>query len=211
MKRVMWAAIAAAVVFLSACGVAPSISASAASAKAASTRAPSGGEVILLRGGLNVFSTGMDELAKKLRAAGIDARSEPHASWPALAAELKQRYAKNKKPIVLIGHSWGALAAILLAKQLGESNTPVRLMILYDTTESVKIPTNAVRVINFNSSTTIGLGLTVTGLAGFHGKIDNIDVREFDHLNMDNAAPLHARSIAEILKIIRPGARTVAR
>jgi hypothetical protein len=45
----------------------------------------------------------------------------------------------------------------------------------------------------------------------FHGRIDNIDVPEFGHLDMDNAAPLHQRSIAEVLKLIRPGARTAGR
>jgi pimeloyl-ACP methyl ester carboxylesterase len=211
MKRVAWAAIAVCVVFLSACGVVPTIEASAASGNVASAKPVSGGIVILLRGGLNVFSTGMDELAVKMRAAGIDARSEPHADWPKLAAEARQRYIKTRKPFVLIGHSWGALAAILLASQLDKSNTPVDLMILYDTTESVKIPANVRHVINFNSSTAIGLGLTVTGLNGFHGRIDNIDVPEFGHLDMDNAAPLHQRSIAEVLKLIRPGARTAGR
>ena len=210
MMRVALAAIAA-VVFLSACGVVPSIEASAASGKVAAVRPAQGGVVVLLRGGLNIFSTGMDELGVKLRAAGIDARSEPHADWPQLAEEARQRYVKTKKPFVLIGHSWGALAAILLASELNKSGTPVDLMILYDTTESVKIPANVRHVINFNSSTTIGLGLTVTGLNGFHGKLDNVDVPEFGHLDMDNAAPLHKRSIAEVLKLIRPSARTAVR
>ena len=211
MKRVAWAAVAVSVLFLSACGVMPTIEASAASGSVAATRPASGGTVILLRGGLNVFSTGMDELAVKLRAAGIDARSEPHADWPKLAVEARQRYLKTRKPLVLIGHSWGALAAILLASELDKTNTPVDLMILYDTTETVKIPANVRHVVNFNSSTTIGLGLTVTGLSGFHGRIDNIDVPEFGHLDMDNAAPLHKRSIAEVLKVIRPSAGTARR
>jgi pimeloyl-ACP methyl ester carboxylesterase len=170
-------------------------------------RPASGGVVVLLRGGLNIFSTGMDELAKKLRAAGFDATSYGHADWERLAAEARDRYKKTKKPFVLIGHSWGALAAILLADELQKSNTPVDLMILYDTTETVKIPTNVRRVVNFNSSTTIGLGLTVTGRSGFQGRIDNIDVPEFGHLDMDNAAPLHTRSINEVRKVIKPGAR----
>jgi pimeloyl-ACP methyl ester carboxylesterase len=211
MRRVARAAIAAAAVLLWACGIVPTIQASAASGSVAAARPASGGVVILLRGGLNVFSTGMDELAVKLRAAGVDARSEPHADWPKLAVEARQRYVKTKRPFVLIGHSWGALAAILVASELNKSGTPVDLMILYDTTETVKIPPNVRHVINFNSKTTIGLGLTVTGLSGFHGRIDNIDVPEFGHLDMDNAAPLHKRSIAEVLKVIRPGARTVGR
>jgi pimeloyl-ACP methyl ester carboxylesterase len=210
MNRVASAVIAVSLLFLPACGVS-TIEASAASGDVAKARPHAGGTVILLRGGLNVFSTGMDELAVKLRAVGIDARSEPHADWPKLAVEARQRYIKTRKPFVLIGHSWGALAAILVAAELNKSGTPVDLMILFDTTETVKIPPNVRHVVNFNSKTSIGLGLTVTGLIGFHGRIDNIDVPEFGHLDMDNAAPLHDRSIAEVLKVIRPEARTTGR
>ena len=118
---------------------------------------------------------------------------------------------QDKKAVRSDRPFWGALAAILVASELNKNGTPVDLMILYDTTETVKIPPNVRHVVNFNSKTTIGLGLTVTGLNGFHGRIDNIDVPEFGHLDMDNAAPLHKRSIAEVLKVIRPGARTAAR
>jgi pimeloyl-ACP methyl ester carboxylesterase len=214
MKRAYAAFAVTAVLMLGACSTAPAITSSVVTAEATSAKASkpvSGGVVVLLRGGLNIFSTGMDELAKKLRAAGVDARTEPHAKWKELAGEARDRYVKTRKPLVLVGHSWGALAAILLAGELEKTNTPVDLMILYDTTESVKIPSNVIHVVNFNSSTAIGLNLTVTGNLRFHGKIDDIDVPDFDHLNMDNAGPLHDRSIAEILKLIKPNARTASR
>ncbi|HVY87855.1 MAG TPA: hypothetical protein VG942_03255, partial [Hyphomonadaceae bacterium] len=53
------------------------------------------GEVYLLRGGLNIFSTGMDELAAKMRERGIDAHSYGHAQWQELAADAQRKYAAN--------------------------------------------------------------------------------------------------------------------
>ena len=208
MKRMVGAAIAIAVLFLSACAaVEPSVTGSVAVAKADAGKPVDGGIVYLLRGGFNVFSTGMDELAVKLRARGFNARAEGHAVWPQLAAEARQRYARSKAPIVIIGHSWGALAAILMAFELEKSGTPVALMILYDTTESAKIPRNVRHVVNFSSPSEKTLGATVTGAFGFSGKIDTVDVSSFGHFSLDNAPPLHEASIAEVMKVIRPDSR----
>jgi pimeloyl-ACP methyl ester carboxylesterase len=165
------------------------------------------GKVYLLRGGANIFSTGMDDLARKLRSKGIDAASYGHADWPKLAIEARQRYAKDKSATVIIGHSFGANAAVVMASELEKSNTPVALIILYDPTDNLAVPGNVRRVVKFNSSTAIGLGLKTSGTVSFHGSIDNVDTPQFNHLDMDNAAPLQDRSIAEVLKIIRPKLR----
>jgi hypothetical protein len=170
----------------------------------------SNGKVYLLRGGANIFSTGMDELAQKMRSKGIDATSYGHADWPKLAIEARERYAKDKSATIIIGHSFGANAAVVMASELEKSNTPVALIILYDPTDNLAVPGNVRRVVKFNSSTAIGLGLKTTGAVSFHGSIDNVDTPQFNHLDMDNAGPLQDRSIAEVLKIIRPKVRAAA-
>jgi pimeloyl-ACP methyl ester carboxylesterase len=142
-----------------------------------------------------------------MRARGLDAHSEPHRDWQEIAGKLARQYAANKGPIALIGHSWGALAAVLVADELEKSNIPVALIILYDTTDSVKIPPNVRRVINFSSSTTIGLGITVAGEYGFAGKIENVNVPQVNHLDMDNAPALHEQSINAVLQAIKPRAK----
>jgi pimeloyl-ACP methyl ester carboxylesterase len=210
MKRAAGAAVIIAIVLLSGCaGLFPPIVSPATSVALA--RPAGRGVVYLLRGGFNIFSTGMDELAEKLRADGVDARSEGHSEWREIAAEARDRYAKDRTPIILVGHSWGALAAVLIAMDLEKSNTPVALMILYDGTESVKISANVRRVINFVSRTNIGMGLTATGLPGFSGKLENIAEPAYDHINIDNAAPLHDASIAAILQVVHPAAGAVRR
>ena len=205
MKRVAGAAVIIAIVLLSGCaGLFPPVASPATTA--ALVRPAGRGVVYLLRGGFNIFSTGMDELAVKLRAQGVDARSAGHSEWREIAAEARDRYAKDKTPIILVGHSWGALAAVLIAMELEESNTPVALMILYDGTESVRIPPNVRHVINFVSATNIGIGLKATALPGFTGKIENIDEPAYNHINIDNAVPLHDLSIAAILPVVRRAA-----
>ena len=169
------------------------------------------GAVYLLRGGFNIFSTGMDDLAAKLRADGIDARSEGHAQWPEIAAEARDRYAKDKTPIVIVGHSWGALAADLIAMELQKSNTPIALMILYDGTDSVKIPANVRHVINFISHTNIGMAYKAFALPGFTGTIENIDEPAYNHTNIDNAVPLQDASIGAILQVLRTSTRAARR
>lgn len=161
------------------------------------------GEVYLLRGGFNIFSTGMDELAAKLRARGVDARSYGHAQWRELAADARQRYLVNRAPIILVGHSWGVLGAVLMARELAKTGTPVALMVLYDSTDPVTIPANVKRVISLRSTAAIGAHIAVTGGYGFDGVIDIEDRPQYGHLNLDNAPALHEETIAEVLKILQ--------
>jgi len=165
--------------------------------------APAGqGVVYLFRGGFNIFSTGMDELAAKLRAANVDAVSLGHSQWRQVAAETRADYAANKTPIVLIGHSWGALAANLVAIELNRTNTPVPLMILYDPTESVRIPPNVRHVINFISNENYANGFRATALPGGNPRIENLPELAYSHINIDNAEPLYGQSIAAITPVI---------
>jgi pimeloyl-ACP methyl ester carboxylesterase len=165
--------------------------------------APAGrGVVYLFRGGFNIFSTGMDDLAARLRAANVDALSLGHNQWRQVAAETRADYAANKTPIVLVGHSWGALAAILVAMELNKTNTPVPLMILYDPTESVRIPPNVRHVINFISNENYGNGFRATPLPGGNPKIENLPELAYSHISIDNAEPLYGTSIAAIMPVV---------
>jgi hypothetical protein len=165
----------------------------------------SGGVVYLVRGGLNIFSTGMDEIAAKLVAKGIDAKAVPHADWQNVDEVLRERYAAEHLPIVLVGHSFGANAEIVMASDLEKSNTPIPLMILYDVTNPVKVPANVQHVIYIASSTVKNTGITVTGEPDFTGDIEKIKVPE-GHLDMDNAPRIQNATIDAILKVITPTA-----
>lgn len=200
------AAAAAAVVFallLSGCvGILPAIVRPPANLPPVQGRA---GVVYLFRGGFNIFSTGMDDLAKELHAANVDALSLGHTQWSAVADVARADYTANKTPIVLVGHSWGALAAVLVAMELNKTNTPVPLMILFDPTDSVRIPPNVKHVVNFISNENYSDGFRATALPGGAVNIENLAEPAYNHITIDNAEPLHRISIDAILPVVSRG------
>jgi surfactin synthase thioesterase subunit len=69
--------------------------------------------VYLFRGLADVFSTGMDTLADEPNKHGVHATSHSHTDWKAIADRAVADYkAKKEGPIILIGHSLGADAAM---------------------------------------------------------------------------------------------------
>jgi len=170
-------------------------------AAAASVTPSAVGVAYLFRGGFNVFSIGVDVLAAKLRARGVEARSEGHADWPERATEAAARYAATQLPIVIVGHSFGANAAVLMAAKLNESRTPVALLILYDIVSSMKVSANVRHVMDFVSTDGRTAGITVTGDRDFTGRIDRIDAPH-GHFTVDKDPRNHDISIAAILKVI---------
>ena len=172
-------------------------------AAAASNDKPSGkGIVYLLRGGANIFSTGMDEIAEKLVDRGVDARSTGHASWMEVAREARERYQKKRQPIVIVGHSFGANAAILMANDLAKHDVPVALVVTFDPTAALQAPANVKWLVNFYSSTVQGMNLQVQASPHFGGKLENIEQPDVGHLELDNDVRLHDRTIGFILKVL---------
>src|SRR6476660_6460364 len=73
------------------------------------TPPPTGAHVYLLRGVLNIFSLGLDEIAAKLRAQGIPVTVVNYLGWASLADEAAADYRSGRvKTIILVGHSSGA-------------------------------------------------------------------------------------------------------
>ena len=165
------------------------------------------GSVYLIRGGFNIFSTGMDELAEKLRRVHVDAQVVGHSGWQATAEKIRAEYRQTHAPIVLIGHSWGALAAELIARDLNRDAIPVALLELYDSTDPLTVTPNVRRVINYRSLTGMHDGDVVTAETGFTGTLQNIDEPAYGHLNIDNAPAMHQLSIADVLAVLQPAKR----
>jgi hypothetical protein len=193
---------------LAAAGVAVSLSAVIAAAQDASAKAKSrtarntGTHVYLLRGFMDIFSTGMDDLGDKLNRRGIRASVHGHAEYPSLAEAITDRYRQGiRENVVIIGHSLGANAAFQMAEQLGK--IPVPLIIAYDPTAPMTVSGNVGRVVNFYSSTN-GWGTAVGRGTGFRGTLSNVDLSrrgEVGHTDIDKSPSLHAQSISHILSI----------
>ena len=161
-----------------------------------------------MRGGLNIFSTGMDVLAKELTAKGYPAISDTFEDWRAQMAKVVAAYKAHPYPIIIIGHSYGADTALLMSYKLKEDNIRVALLVFYDLTDPGKVPSNVDHVLNFRSSSATGINVTVTGGAYFHGTITNVTRADLNHLNIDKAEDLHKQTIDEIASLMGKATKT---
>lgn len=165
----------------------------------------SAGHVYLLRGLLNIFSFGMDDLAAKIQARGIGASVYNHAEWQTIADEITAKYkAGQHGPIVLVGHSLGADAVMFMAEYLGKKGVPVALVVPFDGTGSFAASSNVARVMNLTQR---DYAYMRRG-SGFRGELSNIDVSNqagIDHINIDKSARLHAMVLAKIQGVIGRG------
>jgi thioesterase superfamily protein len=118
--------------------------------------APSRAHVYLMRGLMNIFSLGMDELAAKIAQRGIPATVYNHAEADAVVAEIAAHYrAGDRGPIILIGHSLGTNAVMTMAQSLNRDGIPVALVIPFDGTASYYASKNVACVLNLTRTTPI--------------------------------------------------------
>ena len=158
--------------------------------------------VYLFRGLADVFSTGMDTLADELNKHGVHATSHSHTDWKAIADRAAADYkAKKEGPIILIGHSLGADAAMEMADYLGDKGVPVALVVPFDGTQSFPVSGNVARVINFTQR---DYAYMRPG-PGFRGSLNNVDLNsnhDIGHLNIDKSPELHARVLGEVFAVL---------
>jgi len=167
-------------------------------------------QVYLLRGLLNIFSLGMDDLAQKLEQRGIRTSVHNHSEWESLAAQIVARYrAGNRTPVILIGHSLGADAVMFMGDYLGTKGVPVALIVPFDGTGSFAAGSNVQRVMNLTQRDYAHMRKG----AGFRGELVNIDVsgQGYGHTDIDKSARLHDMVIKKVVGVLgRGGSRTAA-
>jgi hypothetical protein len=155
--------------------------------------------VYLLRGLANVFSLGMDDLTAKLNARGIKATVHPYTEWQTLARYAVEQSAaggKQMAPVIIIGHSLGADAAVYMANRVTELGAPVPLVVTFDPVTPTTASSKIGKVVNYYQAG--GSGKPVSG-----ARVSNIDLTNsgaLTHLNIDKSANLHEQVIAMIVK-----------
>jgi hypothetical protein len=155
-------------------------------------------KVYLLRGFLNVFSLGMDDLAAKLQAEGISATVMNHAEADLVTSRIVTSYnGGDRGPIVLIGHSLGADAVVEVADGLARYNIPVALLVLFDGTEPHQIPANVTTAVNYTKHFMIA---PATGSSGVVSNVDLSGDTSVDHLSIDTVPSLQAQTLDYILQ-----------
>ena len=154
-------------------------------------------QVYLLRGLLNVFSLGMDSLAEELQRAGISATVANHTSWQSIADDIVANYRAGRRgPIVLMGHSLGADAVMVMGEYLGQRGVPVALIVPFDGREPHAATANMARVLNFYKSSDV----IITKGPGFHGELNNYHAADpnITHLNIDKNLRFHAIVVSKV-------------
>jgi pimeloyl-ACP methyl ester carboxylesterase len=152
----------------------------------------------LLRGIFNV-SVGLDALAGKLARQGVAATVYGHDESSTVATLAAQQYQSGAaRPIILIGHSLGAGAAVAIARQLNTSGIPVALLVLLDPVSSEAVPPNVARAVNLYVSG--GQGTQVGAEPGFRGRLNNMDFKSvgMDHMSIQAADSVHRQIIGYV-------------
>jgi hypothetical protein len=171
--------------------------------------AQSRAHVYLLRGLMNIFSLGMDDLAQKIKKRGIYATVHNHSEWQTLADSAAAAYKSGHEgPIILIGHSLGADAVMMMAQYLDKKGVPVALVVPFDGTQSFSTPKNVQRLVNITQR---DYAYMRKG-AGFHGSLYNMDVssdQSIGHISIDKSPRLHAQVIGYVLAAVGNGHRVV--
>ena len=165
---------------------------------AVSGRAQASGHIYLLRGLAGVFSTGLDVLDEKLVQRGYNATVHPHDFYNSLAEEAA-RLQKSGSPIIIMGHSLGADAAIYMAEKMKTLGAPVALVVTFGPTTNLVAPSNVHQVVNYYTGSTL-----VSKGPGFRGSISNINLNsapDINHMNIEKSNRLHASVISKIQAI----------
>ena len=175
-----------------------------AQAQPNSASAASTAHVYLLRGVLNIFSLGLDDIAAQLRAQGIPVTVANFASWSSLANDAALAYRSGKiKTIILVGHSSGATALPDMVARLDQLGAPVTLAIGLDSVFRTKLSGRVGRYVNFYIAN--GNGEPVARTAQLQGKLENINVQNVPgvgHMSIEKNQIMQRKVIAEIDAVV---------
>jgi hypothetical protein len=170
---------------------------------ALSGTAHANGHVFLLKGFAGIFSTGLDTLDEELIKHGISATVHSYDDIDNLALEAARFEKRGKGPVVIIGHSLGADAAIYMADRMKAIGAPVALVVTFGPNGRLVAPSNVTQVVNYYLS-----GATISKGPGFRGSISNVSLdaaSDINHFNIEKINRLHAKVIAKIQSIFARG------
>jgi hypothetical protein len=160
--------------------------------------------VYLLRGVLNIFSLGLDDIALKLKAQGIPVTVANFASWSSLAEEAAAQYKSGRlKTIILVGHSSGATALPDMVAKLDQLGVPVKLAIGLDSVFRASLSGRVGRYINFYIAN--GAGTLVEKTRQFQGTLENVNVQGVPgvgHMSIEKNEIMQQKVIKEIDAVV---------
>ena len=152
-------------------------------------------------------------MARDLAKFRIGAKVYGHLNGSAVRSRIVQQYtqSKKRKPVVLVGHSFGGNAALEVAAQLEKVNIPVALVITVDATRAGPLSGNVKSYVNYFFPAN-GLGVPIKPGSGVpQSRIRNIDLRERadvagvgdNHLSVTHNAAIQGEIMAAIKRAAR--------
>lgn len=173
------------------------------------------GEVHTMRGGLGIFSIGMnlirDKVSEKYH---IPSHSTMWYNAGAVSRSIIERYYKEKehRPIILVGHSLGANEQIKVARNLNTAGVPVALLVTVDAVSQTIVPPNVKEVLNIYKPGFVPMfsGLKLRAINPQLTKIDNVNVNSIkdlkvNHFIIDKDEMLQAMIMDKVEKVLADG------
>jgi hypothetical protein len=187
--------------FLASLSFGPVIAQSQPRPAAAPHEAPPHEKVFLLRGFTNVLSPGIDELAEELKEKNVETEVANHVFAIPLASEAIDDCKSGRvSTIVLVGHSFGATGALMMADRMQKAGLHVALIVTLDPVIKGTVPANVHRLENFYLSN--GVGTTMQPGENFRGAISNVDLKsnpELGHVSVTTLPSMQKQVIHDIL------------
>jgi hypothetical protein len=163
-----------------------------------------GAHVYLLRGVLNIFSLGLDDIAAKLEAQGIPVTVVNYLGWASLADEAAADYRSGRvKTIILVGHSSGATVLPDMVERLSQQGAPVKLAIGLDSVFRTSLSGRVGRYVNYYIGS--GSGEPVAPTRQLHGSLENVNVQNVPgvgHLTIEKNEIMQRRVISDIDAVV---------
>ena len=157
--------------------------------------------VYLVRGLMNIFSLGLDSVASKLQARGIQATVHNHLEWAALAdAAIQACKSGRESEIILVGHSLGASAVVDMAQRLSQDGVQAGLVISLDPVTRLTAGGTVHRLVNYYISN--GVGQPVDRGPSFRGTLQNVDLKnnpEGGHIFLTNSEHMQQKVYDDVL------------
>jgi thioesterase domain-containing protein len=182
------------------------------------TDAPRVGTVYLIRGWSGVFSAGIDEMGRQLRARGVTAHVYMPEQYPELAATMVKQYqgmGSRHEPICFIGHSRGCDSSLIISRALEKAGVSVDLIVTLDSVDEKVVPKNVRLCYNYwmpgifgNSNLLRGIPLTQE--PGSTGQLYNYNLdKEYrawrgdmtDHVSIDDDPNLQRMIVEHVLEV----------
>jgi hypothetical protein len=158
-------------------------------------------KVFLLRGFTNVLSPGIDQLAQELKDRNIETEVANHAFAIPLASEAIEDCRSGRVgTVVLIGHSFGATGALMMADRMQKAGLHVALIVTLDPVIKGTVPANVHRLENFYLSN--GVGTIMQPGENFHGAISNVDLKsnpELGHVSVTTLPSMQKQVIHDVM------------